>query len=177
MNLLKQLTLFASALVLIFALFTGCSSQSPKDSNLYSQTSENANIITQVTPSSIADYIMTYYDSNQMTSISSEQLTKHYNITDEQNIDFVAYISISDTCADEFAVFQTDQGENHDIILNAVVDRVNQKSVSFRDTNTIESKKIQNSQIIDMDGFVILIINENASDIKDSVTSILTQNK
>ena len=176
-NLRKYLPIFTSAFIIVAMLFTGCSSQ-PEDSSgdAFLQVTENPDVITEITPSSIASYIITFYDSSQMTPISAGQLSKHYNIPNSEDIQFAAYISTSGTSSDEFAVFKVDGEESHDTILNAVIDRVNQKSVSFRDAKTIESKKIQNSQIVDTEGYIILIVHDNAAGIKDSVTAILTGN-
>lgn len=140
---------------------------------LYDVQSKSSIDMDTLTVNDLADYILSYYDSDSMTSISLDQLQKHYDISIEYLDGFAVYTSKIDGSADEFAIFHLHEESSLQPVLNAVYQRLEQKNDTFRKLENSESLKTSNSIVFCEGNFVILVIGDMYSVIETNLDELI----
>ena len=96
-----------------------------------------------------------------MSTLSDAQLSNYFDHSKEGVLQAKMVISDSESVADEYAVFELEDGNDGTEILAVISEHIANRQNSFRETSQTEYAKLQNSIIRQLDNFRILVVCEN----------------
>lgn len=96
-----------------------------------------------------------------MSTLSDAQLANYFSYTEQGVARAKMVISNSETVADEYVVFELEEGAGGETIVTELSDHVATRQRAFRETSQTEYAKLQNSIIRRLGRFRILVVTEN----------------
>ena len=143
----------------VFFILSGCSAK--KDASRTQAEDEvitHAGVFSPKSSQQVTSYLKQELKLTNMISLDIEDISVHYGFNSNYIDDFSAYASKTESCADEIAVFKIKNSDERQTVIDALMEKVKQKSLSYKDLNTKEFDKFSpNSVSLHGDYIVVLI--------------------
>ncbi len=113
-------------------------------------------------------------DYTSLSKVSSDNISKYYDIDDILIADATVYISSKDESFSEISCFKLTDSSKYQQVETAIKNHLSFSNVNLQDFNPQESKKLNESKIEYCEPYVLVIVSDNSSSaaaiFKDLVT-------
>ena len=109
----------------------------------------------------LSDSIITIFDTNSMSEITSDRISSYYDIDLTKVIDYSIYIEGSGGSADEVAVFKAKSSNDISSIKASINDRIARRQKDFENYNSEELVKIEDNLVLQKGDYILFVISDN----------------
>lgn len=125
----------------------------------------------------ITQEIITKMNYDNLSEISTENISKYYEIPDGVIFDSSMYISSRTDNFTELACFTLRSEDKKDILLNVIDDYINEKSTTYQNVNDKAFAAINNSRVFDHYPYVLVSVSSDNDAVENTFEQMFSDEK
>lgn len=129
---------------------------------------------TSISTDSIVDNIISELDYSGISRVSSDNISRYYDLDEDLISEATVYISDSADSCFEVSCFKLNEGADYSKIEAKIKSHINSQSTTLQKLNPKESQKLGDTRIEYCDPYVLVVVADNSESAVTSFKNLIT---